>query len=132
MVRDGLPEQFTVYRKGDTKGVVAVSTKQLGTFKDAVPYTVNRADVLSYGDGLQKGQYDEGEIHVEGSKLIPASGAPIVGRRIDAAMKRMVTMQVNEEETGRRVDMQMPAHEALDHLDKSIQRAKDLLSCLSL
>jgi len=57
---------------------------------------------------------------------------PAKGRRIDAAMKRMVTMQVNEEETGRRVDMQMPAHEALDHLDKSIQRAKDLLSCLSL
>lgn len=42
-----------------------------------------------------------------------------------------VRIKAIEEETGREVEVTMPAHEALSELDSRIQLMKDLLSCLS-
>jgi hypothetical protein len=76
---DRFPEQFQVYRaarqpgegRGEEKGVVSVSTRPLGTFKEQKPFAVNRSDVLTYGEGLQQGTFKEDELHVEAHKLRP-------------------------------------------------------------
>lgn len=70
------PEQFTAYRQGDLAGgVVSLSTQpHPQTFPDQQPYTVNRSDVLTYGNAVQRGTFNEDEIQVEGSKLVAAMG----------------------------------------------------------
>jgi hypothetical protein len=48
------------------------------------------------------------------------------------ALERMVTVRAVEKGTGREAEVHLPAHEALSRLNADIQRAKDLLTCLSL
>jgi hypothetical protein len=67
--REGVPEEFTVYRQGDLNGVVSVSTTRLRTFASPTPYRVRISQVLTHGEAVQRGTYAENELHVLGSDL---------------------------------------------------------------
>jgi hypothetical protein len=72
LTKAGAPETIEVFRKGrgqhDT-GVVSVSTRKLDTFTEPQKYTISRSDVLTYGEGLQRGNFKEDELQVEADKL---------------------------------------------------------------
>jgi hypothetical protein len=78
LVEAGFPEEMTVWRQmrehgHADAGVVAASTQRISLYERQRPFLVNRADVLTHGEGiLPGGAYSpEKEVHVELSKLRP-------------------------------------------------------------
>jgi ribosomal protein S18 acetylase RimI-like enzyme len=84
LVADGFPDVITVYRKtrdgsgrGPESGVVSVSTTKRDTFTNPTKFQVRRSDVLTYGEGLQRGTYKEDELHVDAKNLTRVATAKV-------------------------------------------------------
>jgi hypothetical protein len=85
-----------------------------------------------YPKGWKVGTVSEVPMQVFNQWAKSAQSTKPFAERGPVALERNVTMKAVEAETGREAEVRMPAHEALSRLDESIQRAKDLLTCLSL